>query len=125
LSLFQQLFNATMLGIILGLLAVRSRSLLPGIVFHLLNNALTVLTGSWMSDPIGRRIAGWLYRNPTEGLYHRGLVALGAAVSVTLLVALAWQGGGTDSPRRHGGSRGGEIQEKARLSRSKISPTIA
>ncbi len=47
LSLFQQLFNATLLGIVLGLLAVRSRSILPGIVFHFVNNALAV---SWASQ---------------------------------------------------------------------------
>ena len=45
LSLFQQLFNATLLGIVLGLLAVRSRSILPGIVFHFLNNAIAVSQG--------------------------------------------------------------------------------
>ena len=45
LSLFQQLFNATLLGIILGLLAVRSRSILPGILFHFLNNAIGVARG--------------------------------------------------------------------------------
>ena len=42
LSLFQQLFNATLLGIVLGLLAVRSRSILPGLIFHFLNNAIAV-----------------------------------------------------------------------------------
>ena len=45
LSLFQQLFNATLLGIVLGLLAVRSRSILPGIIFHFLNNAMAVSQG--------------------------------------------------------------------------------
>ncbi len=51
LSLFQQLFNATLLGIVLGLLAVRSRSILPGIVFHFLNNALAVALGSVVHAP--------------------------------------------------------------------------
>ncbi|MGE5754181.1 MAG: ABC transporter permease subunit/CPBP intramembrane protease, partial [Planctomycetaceae bacterium] len=111
LSLFQQLFNATLLGIVLGLLAVRSRSLLPGIVFHLLNNALTVLMGYWAGDPTGRRIAGWLFRNPSEGLYHGWLVALGAAVSAALLVALAAPRGG-DSPRRREGPEGEVILEE-------------
>lgn len=36
----QQAFNAALLGLILGLLAVYSRSLLPAIVFHLCNNAM-------------------------------------------------------------------------------------
>ena len=55
LSLFQQLFNATLLGIVLGLLAVRSRSILPGLIFHFLNNSIAVsqeyLTkASWTSS---------------------------------------------------------------------------
>src|SRR5207237_755793 len=72
LSLFQQLFNATLLGIVLGLLAVRSGSILPGIVFHVLNNGLAVVMGHWVSDPSGRRIASPLplsarYVLPVEG----------------------------------------------------------
>ena len=80
LSLFQQLFNATLLGIVLGLLAVRSRSILPGIVFHFLNNALGDRSGLVAARPrvvrrrvlalsqsgrgslswgLGRRSAGW------------------------------------------------------------------
>ena len=36
----QQAFNAAMLGLLLGLLAVYSRSLFPAIAFHLCNNAI-------------------------------------------------------------------------------------
>lgn len=36
----QQAFNAAMLGLLLGLLAVHSRSLFPAIAFHLCNNAI-------------------------------------------------------------------------------------
>lgn len=53
----QQVFNATLLGLVIGLLAVRSNSLLPPIVFHFVNNALAVAnrriggaTSEW-SDP--------------------------------------------------------------------------
>jgi sodium transport system permease protein len=89
LSLYQQLFNATLLGVVLGLLAVRSRSLLPGIVFHLINNGLAVLLGHWVGSPSGRRVASLLYRNPGQGLYHWWLVALGGLASVALLTYLA------------------------------------
>lgn len=41
----QQVFNASLLGLVLGLMAVRSRSLLPGVVFHLCFNTLAVLHG--------------------------------------------------------------------------------
>jgi sodium transport system permease protein len=94
LSLFQQLFNATLLGIVLGLLAVRSRSILPGIVFHFLNNALAVLLGFVVSSGSARPILDWIYRNPADGLYHGGWIAASAVVSPLLLYYL-W------SPRIH------------------------
>jgi sodium transport system permease protein len=76
LSLFQQLFNATLLGIVLGMLAVRSRSILPGILFHFLNNALGVTLSTIVSHPRAAPIVPWIYRNPADGLYHvRWIVA--------------------------------------------------
>jgi sodium transport system permease protein len=88
MSLFQQLFNATLLGIVLGLLAVRSRSIVPGIIFHLINNGWLVSTNAWVHSPLGRRVGPWLYRNQEEGLYHYWLVALSAVVSAVLLYEL-------------------------------------
>lgn len=41
----QQVFNATLLGMVLGLIAVRSNSLLPGIAFHFCFNSLAVFHG--------------------------------------------------------------------------------
>jgi sodium transport system permease protein len=99
LSLFQQLFNATLLGIVLGLLAVRSRSLLPGILFHFLNNGMAVLLGHWVSSPSGQRIASWLYRDADKGLYHWWLVVLGGLCSMVLLAIL--NRGADDADRRH------------------------
>ncbi len=76
LSLFQQLFNATLLGIVLGLLAVRSRSILPGIVFHFINNALAVSLGSVVHASWAAAIVPWIYRNPNDGLYHGHWIVL-------------------------------------------------
>jgi sodium transport system permease protein len=87
-SLYQQLFNATLLGVVLGLLAVKSRSILPGIVFHMINNALAVLIGVWLANESSRRVAPWLFRAPSEGLYQWWVVALGAVVSGALLTVL-------------------------------------
>ena len=84
-SLFQQLFNATLLGLVLGLLAVRSKSVLPGIVFHVINNGLAVAAGYWITTSIGGRTAPWLYRNPEQGLYHVIFVVIGVLVSAFLL----------------------------------------
>ncbi len=88
LSLFQQLFNATLLGVVLGLLAVRSRSLLPGILFHFLNNALAI-TQSHLAGALKRTgLAFWLYRNPDQGLYHEFWIAVSLLVSTALFVYL-------------------------------------
>jgi sodium transport system permease protein len=88
LSLFQQLFNATLLGVVLALMAVRSGSILPGMIFHFINNALAVVMGNLAADPTHQRIAGWLYRRPADGLYHWWWVALGALASAFLLYRL-------------------------------------
>ncbi len=88
LSLFQQLFNATLLGIVLGLLAVRSRSIVPGLIFHFLNNAIAVMQGHIAQAAWSRPIISWIYRNPDEGLYHVAWTVGSAIVSAVLLFYL-------------------------------------
>lgn len=61
----QQVFNATLLGIVLGLIAIRSGSILPCILFHILWNTLAVIHGrlgalpaakTWGEHAIGRHL---------------------------------------------------------------------
>jgi sodium transport system permease protein len=88
LSLFQQLFNAALLGLVLGLLAVRSRSIVPCIVFHFLNNALAVSLAHLLATPSLASVVPWIYRNPAEGLYHGPWVAGSVLLSSGLLFYL-------------------------------------
>ncbi len=88
LSVTSQLVNATLMGLVLGLLAVRSGSLLPGILFHMINNGLVVVLGSAMADPGSARWLGRIYRDREAGLYHEWAVVLGAIVSAVLLLVL-------------------------------------
>jgi sodium transport system permease protein len=88
LSLSQQLFNATLLGVVLGLLAVRSRSILPGIVFHFLNNAFAVSQAQVIHAPWAARIVPWIYRNPAEGLYHGLWIVVSVLLSGLMLFSL-------------------------------------
>jgi sodium transport system permease protein len=98
LSLFQQLFNAALLGIVLGLLAVRSGSILPGILFHFINNGLALWMGTLAGDPAHRGLADWLYRRPADQLYHWWWVVLGVLASALLLARLC-RSDGKPSPR--------------------------
>jgi len=50
----QQVFNASLLGLVLGTMAIRSQSLVPCIVFHFINNALGVMHGR-----IGKQVVEW------------------------------------------------------------------
>ncbi len=45
----QQLLTATVLGWVLGIIATRSGNLLPGIVFHFVNNSLAVLMSTFQN----------------------------------------------------------------------------
>lgn len=82
----QQVFNAALLGVVLGMMCVRSRSLLPGIAFHLIYNAMGVLHG-----PLGNRISdegiwSWLFRHDQGSLrYQPALLCLAALAAIGLL----------------------------------------
>jgi sodium transport system permease protein len=91
LSLFQQLFGAAVLGLVLGLIAVRSRSLWPGVVFHFVNNTLGVLTVDAAANPRLASATGLLFRDSAEGLYRAPVLAVASCVSAVLLYAL-WRG---------------------------------
>ncbi|MFO0887652.1 MAG: ABC transporter permease subunit/CPBP intramembrane protease [Isosphaeraceae bacterium] len=84
-SLYQQLFNTTLLGLILGLLAVRTRSLLPGILMHFINNGLGVALDFLSKTPRVLDSLGWLYRDKEHLLYHWHWMALGAVGTAALL----------------------------------------
>ena len=88
ISLFNQLFPAALLGLVLGLIAVRTRSLFPGVVFHFLNNTLGLVTGTWAARP-GNDVAGWLFRDTTHGLYRWPLLLFATAATAVLLSRLA------------------------------------
>ncbi|MFV0445198.1 MAG: ABC transporter permease subunit/CPBP intramembrane protease [Planctomycetaceae bacterium] len=61
----QQVFNAMLLGIVIGLLATVSRSLIPGVVFHFLFNGAQVLLKRIDGDTIAaaaEKTGGMLFR---------------------------------------------------------------
>jgi len=82
----QQVFNAALLGIILGTMCVRSRSLLPGVLFHLVYNSLAILHGRFGEQVSDVGIWGWLFRHEDDALrYQPAMLCLAALAAIGLL----------------------------------------
>lgn len=82
----QQVFNAALLGIVLGMICIRSRSLLPGVAFHLLYNSLAILHSHFGGQVTDNGIWHWLFRHE-HGLlrYQPALLCLAALAAIGLL----------------------------------------
>lgn len=89
ISLFNQFFTASLLGLVLGLMAVRSRSLLPGVVFHFVNNGLAIVLASVTADATGRAAVSRLFRDVDHGLFRWPVLVASGLASVALLTLLA------------------------------------
>jgi sodium transport system permease protein len=96
----QQLLTATVLGWVLGLIATRSGSLLPGVLFHFVNNASAVLMSNFQDHVEtvahqggqGGPVLRWfeaLYRQPFSDvtMYH---VPYRVSVLVICSLAATW-----------------------------------
>jgi sodium transport system permease protein len=86
----QQVFNAILLGIVLGSLAVRSGSLIPGVVFHLLFNGTQVVLARVDATQLEQGVGHWLFTVEKVGeqtglRFDWPLVLICIALSVVLL----------------------------------------
>ena len=88
LSLFQQLFGSTLLGLVIGLIAIRSRSLWPGVLFHLLNNSLGLVTGEVANSPRMATVSAWLFRDPKDALYRPTIVVVSTLIALAMIYRL-------------------------------------
>ncbi len=82
----QQVFNATLLGLVIGLIAVRSRSLLACILFHLIYNSLGVLHASLGMDVSTDGLFKYLFRHEGGMLRYSPLLLAFAAVIAYRLI---------------------------------------
>tara|TARA_R110002111_G_scaffold256979_2_gene324610 strand:+ start:96492 stop:98921 length:2430 start_codon:yes stop_codon:yes gene_type:complete len=82
----QQVFNATLLGLALGLIAVHSRSLLPGVIFHFIYNSLSVLRGripeTWVPE---NGLQHFVTMGPDGLRYSWPLLVICVVVAIVLL----------------------------------------
>lgn len=103
----QQVLNAAVLGMVLGLIAVRTRSLLPGVLFHLLYNGLEVFRSRYGAQlPVGGPWAAFFRKE--DGLRYQPLLlllcgAIGASVLLWLAYRRAGQAAANQSSVPHAG----------------------
>ena len=102
-----QVFNAMLLGIVLGLLAVRSRSLIPGVIFHFIFNGMQVAQSRIPVRYFESPIMKWLFDVKSEGeltaiRFDAPLLAISGVLSVILVTWLIRtpMDGDTDGPQR-------------------------
>lgn len=99
----QQVLNAMLLGLVLGLFALRSGSLLPGILFHVIYNSLEVVRGRLAEFPSNNRVVDWFVAFTTTKENEHSLeykwptLAIAAVAAVALIALLAAKG-----PKRTG-----------------------
>jgi sodium transport system permease protein len=89
-AFFQQSVVATLLGVVIGYMAVQTGSLLPGIVFHFMHNALAVLVGQITPQLIDDYPAlGWLVQVVDGGVIFRWpAVVVGGLVMLRIVLWL-------------------------------------
>ncbi|MGA2033383.1 MAG: ABC transporter permease subunit/CPBP intramembrane protease [Thermoguttaceae bacterium] len=110
-AIFQQSLVACLVGVVIGLIAVQSGSLLPGILFHLLHNLLLVtsarlpeLAQRWPA--LGNLVAG---ESENSLGYPWPILLCGAVAGVLLIGCFLWLPAQSKSPRpRAAAARAGE-----------------
>lgn len=80
----QQAFNAALLGLVLGLLAIYSRSLFPAMAFHLVNNVLATLHAGGLSWIVADEV--FLSRDAEHSLRYEAPLLILCAVAGFLMV---------------------------------------
>lgn len=96
----QQVFNATLLGVVLGLIALRSNSLLPGVIFHFLFNSLAVLRERTSAQIVAGHAEEfqesfwhWFATLEEGGLRYTWLTLVIAGIVASLSLWWVWQVG--------------------------------
>ncbi|MAT15720.1 MAG: CPBP family intramembrane metalloprotease domain-containing protein [Planctomyces sp.] len=83
----QQVFNASLMGLVLGLLCLRSNSLLPCMLLHFINNGIEVLRGRFYQDIQGAipRENGFVTFTETEYHYHLPALMICVIVAAAMI----------------------------------------
>jgi sodium transport system permease protein len=86
-TLLQQQIAAFFVGLLIGYIALRTSSILPGMLFHVTHNSLLVTMGAWL--PALLKHAPWLSgavtMTETEINYHPAILGVCGVLSLAIL----------------------------------------
>jgi sodium transport system permease protein len=83
----QQVFNATLVGLVLGLIAIRSRSLIPGVLFHAIYNGSEVLRSRAGTTIAQTPVANWFFTVVSKDSQPAGIEFSTLALVVGIVVS--------------------------------------
>ena len=87
-----QVFYATLLGLVLGLLAIRTGSIWPGLTFHAVFNGIAVLRERWDIPDTLPAWGDWLISSDADtGLSYDWPLLLIAAFAAAALLGVLWR----------------------------------
>jgi sodium transport system permease protein len=89
-AILQQSLVAILLGVVVGYVAVQTGSILPGMVFHLINNGLLLATTRMPPEMLDRWPQLGAFISPSEKGGYECLWPLIAVGAVLALLLLAW-----------------------------------
>jgi sodium transport system permease protein len=89
----QQVFNATLVGLILGLLAIRSESLIPSVLFHIIYNSIETVRVRAGDSIVQVPVLKWFVASEPSVTGYNTLALVVAGVVATLLIAWLIFGG--------------------------------
>jgi sodium transport system permease protein len=82
----QQVFNATLMGLILGLLAIRSKSLFPGVLFHMIYNSIEMIRVRAGERLVQTPVLKWLVTSEPSAVGYSTMALVIAGIVGTLLI---------------------------------------
>ena len=87
-----QVFYATLLGLVLGLLAIRTGSIWPSLTFHAVFNGIAVLRERWDIPDALPAWGDWLISSDADtGLGYDWPLLLIAAIAAAALLGVLWR----------------------------------
>jgi sodium transport system permease protein len=87
-TILQQSLIATFVGVVIGFIAVRSNSILPPMIFHLVHNSMAVSIEKIAKLPV---VGDLIHTTSETGVvYSPSAIAVGSALAVALLAWFVW-----------------------------------